>query len=195
MNVCKKSKGFTRTPSLLLELTNKVQCLIIDRINLIKSIFRHTNRSKGMRANLVSGFTLIELLVVIAIIGILSSVVLASLNTARNKGMNAAVKLNIANLRTQADIFYSDNFQSYSNLCTSSAQFISILGVATTTGGGPTSTVSTYCQSDANTWSAASFLKVAENNNNAWCAGSSGVSKATTTVIVGTANWVTTSCQ
>ncbi len=52
------------------------------------------------------GFTLIELLVVIAIIGILSSVVLASLNTARNKGSDAAIKSNLANIRAQAEILY-----------------------------------------------------------------------------------------
>lgn len=52
------------------------------------------------------GFTLIELLVVIAIIGILSSVVLASLNTARAKGSDAAVKSTLAGVRAQAEIQY-----------------------------------------------------------------------------------------
>ena len=55
------------------------------------------------------GFTLIELLVVIAIIGILSSVVLASLNTARGKGTDAAIKSQLNSLRTQATIFAEDN--------------------------------------------------------------------------------------
>jgi prepilin-type N-terminal cleavage/methylation domain-containing protein len=66
------------------------------------------------------GFTLIELLVVIAIIGILSSVVLASLNSARAKGQQAAVKSNLANMRAQAALFYDNNGSKYpTTLCTS----------------------------------------------------------------------------
>ena len=49
--------------------------------------------------NSKQGFTLIELLVVVAIIGLLSSVVLASLNSARAKARNARRNEDIVQLR------------------------------------------------------------------------------------------------
>jgi prepilin-type N-terminal cleavage/methylation domain-containing protein len=61
------------------------------------------------------GFTLIELLVVIAIIGILASVVLASLNTARAKGADAAVKADLAGVRATAEVQYDSLGQRYSS--------------------------------------------------------------------------------
>ena len=66
-----------------------------------------------MYKNRSHGFTLIELLVVIAIIGILSSVVLASLNTARSKGNDAAIQSDLSTIQTQAEIYYGSNSNSY----------------------------------------------------------------------------------
>lgn len=55
------------------------------------------------------GFTLIELLVVIAIIGLLSSVILASLNGARIKGRDARRLSDIKQIQTALELYYSDN--------------------------------------------------------------------------------------
>ncbi len=57
------------------------------------------------------GFTLIELLVVIAIIGILSSVVLASLNSARAKGRDARRISDLKQLQLALELYYDSNSQ------------------------------------------------------------------------------------
>lgn len=67
------------------------------------------------------GFSLIELLVVIAIISILSGVVLASVQMAREKGRDAAVKSDVDAIVTQTNIYYENNGNTYGtavNSCT-----------------------------------------------------------------------------
>ncbi|MBX4210738.1 prepilin-type N-terminal cleavage/methylation domain-containing protein [Candidatus Parcubacteria bacterium] len=61
------------------------------------------------------GFTLIELLVVVAIIGILSSIVLASLNRAREKGADAAIQADLNGIRSTAEIEFDKLKSSYND--------------------------------------------------------------------------------
>ena len=68
------------------------------------------------------GFTLIELLVVIAIIGILSSIVLVSVNSARNKAKDTAIKGALDQIRIAGEMAY-DTAGNYLAICNGSGAF------------------------------------------------------------------------
>ncbi len=112
------------------------------------------------------GFTLIELLVVIAIIGILASVVLASLNTARKKGADAKIKSELVNARTQAELYYNTNQFSYGGICSDST-FISMVNDDLDGGGN-------NCQDSDTAWAVSVTLNTPGAEK--WCVDSTGFS-------------------
>lgn len=143
------------------------------------------------------GFTLIELLVVIAIIGILSAVVLASLNTARTKGTDAAIKSNLVTIQTQAELYYDSNSNTYGTagagtanaLCTAAGiagmftdTTIKAAVTAASTAFGGTAYANSRCAigSVNSSTSYAVAHKLKNTTNKWWCVDSTGVSREVT---------------
>ena len=124
--------------------------------------------SKSFPKIYTAGFTLIELLVVIAIIGILSSVVLASLNTARGKGADAAVKSNLNNMRAQSELFY-DTASTYTGVCGDPNMTKGQAAAVAAGGNGG------VCTANSTAWAAWAGLKT----TGGWCVDSTGTSKST----------------
>jgi prepilin-type N-terminal cleavage/methylation domain-containing protein len=125
------------------------------------------------------GFTLIELLVVIAIIGVLSSIVLASVNIARAKGANAAIKQDLNGIRSQAEVYYDSSPTGYTDVC-SDPHLVEALTAANLKSGS-----TAECNSSNIAWAVASPLKIADDGNDFWCVDSTGVGRGIASTLSG----------
>mgnify|MGYP006308261161 FL=1 len=127
------------------------------------------------------GFTLIELLVVIAIIGILASVVLASLNTARDRGADAAIKSTINNTRAEAELFYDGNGNSYAGLC--AAELTDAQAAVNDAGGSDSSFA---CEDGPDGYTVTGQL----SDESFYCVDSTGAAASTSNAINPDSDWV-----
>ena len=81
---------------------------------IAKTVVVYKDPTKPHTAGLIIGIVLACILPVIAIIGILSSVVLVSLNVARQKGQDAQIEAALNNMRLETEMYYNQNNNSYS---------------------------------------------------------------------------------
>ncbi|HLP43926.1 MAG TPA: prepilin-type N-terminal cleavage/methylation domain-containing protein [Candidatus Nanoarchaeia archaeon] len=121
------------------------------------------------------GFTLIELLVIIAIIALISTIILANLKAARDKGVNAAIKANIDTIRTQSQIVF-DETGSYDTLFTPGSPALNAYNTAIAISGEPPPTGLRHSASE---WIVQVKLRSGDGGG-IWCTDNSGVAKRIT---------------
>jgi len=127
--------------------------------------------------NASTGFTLIELLVVIAIIGILSAVVLASLNTARSRGNDAAITQNLHGVQTQAELYYlgSNSYGTNTTGCTTGVFSDPVVTKAVAAAAAASGNTTPACY--ANGISYLVGVKLSTDATKWWCIDSRGTAK------------------
>ena len=158
-------------------------------------------------SKIVRGFTLIELLVVVAIIGLLASITLGYLGSARKKGEDAAVKTNLATVRSASEIFYLDNANSYlpsggstfslatcpaynaagTNMLSKNKNIADSIAEAVKRGDGSS------CYNSANAWAVAVGLKLVPSTS--WCIDVAGAAKIENSVAGSAINSSTFLCN
>lgn len=119
-----------------------------------------------------AGFTLIELLVVIAIIAILSTIVLASLGTARQRARDTRAKSELSQMRAQAELYFT-NGNTFDGVCTAIKkdqglkEMVDSITKNTVSG-------SVTCFDDGTTWSAKGTIVGEAGAIRDFCADSTG---------------------
>lgn len=71
----------------------------------------------GLGKTMKNAFTLIELLVVVAIIGLLVAFSLVALNSYKRKGEDAAIKIDLIQIRSTASLLYDDHPNGFEEVC------------------------------------------------------------------------------
>ena len=155
------------------------------------------------------GFTLIELLVVVAIIALLVSVVMAAMDIAKKKGADASVKSNLDTLRSVAELFNSNNNNSYlpaggatfpidacptyditgngTNMFTKSKTISDAIAQAVKSG------ITSSCYDSDSTWSVAVGLLV--DPTTSWCVDNTGAARVVASIPSGAINSTTGLCN
>jgi prepilin-type N-terminal cleavage/methylation domain-containing protein len=86
---------------------------IPDNLEADKTLKQFETESKAGQSQKTKGFTLIELIVVIAIIGLLASIVFASLKTVRVKARDAQRISNLEQIKIALNLYASNNNGSF----------------------------------------------------------------------------------
>lgn len=107
----------------------------------------------------------------ITIIGLLSAIVLGTIQINRDRGANASIKQNLNSLRSEVELLYSNSLSTYVGVC-DTTKVLQIRSAINQISGG-----TTVCYSGSVTWAASSPLKTPEGSYNYWCVDTRGTAR------------------